>query len=385
MLAWVASMAAGGSKTALPHAFYIPLIAAAIRFGPRVALAAGVTAGLAAGPLLPLDVAAGTTQTPGNWVTRLVFFVVIGQITAYLSHYSGSAIATERANRRFRRDVEEAIAGRQLRLEYQPVIRVATGELVGAEALVRWDHPTRGPIRPSVFIPHAERAGCVDRVTNFVVAEACRQASEWRRKGLVAGSTFKLAVNISGSDLDGEHLVAHLRDQLGKHDLPGSCLVLEITETDLVSNLDRALDSLRELRTLDIDLAIDDFGVGESSLANLHRYPVDVVKIDRLFIARLDTDPDGKNMLRAVIDLSHAMGVSALAEGVETGAQARVLRELHVDLAQGFVFARPQRPEAIDAMLVAPDALRTWSEMCLTGNGPAELATPAFMTADPVV
>jgi EAL domain-containing protein (putative c-di-GMP-specific phosphodiesterase class I) len=375
-IAWVATITAGGSKTALPHAFYIPVIAAAIRFGFRGALVAAMGAGVVAGPLLPLDVAAGTAQAPGNWITRLAFFVVIGQVTAYLAHYSLAAIAVERANRRFCRDVDAAITAGHLRLEYQPVIHVATGEMVGAEALVRWDHPARGPIAPTVFIPHAERSGCVNRVTKFVIAEACRQAGEWRRKGLVADSTFKLAINISGSDLDDENLVVLLRDQLGQHELPGGCLVLEITETDLVANLDRALDSLGELRTLDIDLAIDDFGVGESSLANLHRYPVDVVKIDRLFIARVDNDHGGKNMLRAVIDLSHAMGVRALAEGVETSAQAGLLRELDVDLAQGYLFARPQRPEAIEAALVDPDALRAWNRTCLTGGAPAEAVVP---------
>ena len=361
-------MAAGGSKTAWPHAFYLPVVAAAIRFGPRAALATSLTAGLVAGPLLPLDVAAGTAQGPGNWVARLGFFVVIGQLTAYLSHYSLSAIAAERANRRLRRELDDALTAGQLRVEYQPIIDVATGDMVGAEALVRWDHPVRGPISPAVFIPHAERAGCISHVTHFVITEACRQVGQWRDRCLIPDVGFKLAVNISAGDLDDQHLAGHIRDQLDAANLPGEWFFIEITETDLVADLDRALDALDALRALGIHLAVDDFGVGESSLANLHRYPVDVVKIDRLFINRLDDGADGENMTRAVIDLAHAMGVRALAEGVETPTQAAMLRELHADLAQGYLFSRPQRPELIEAMLADPGTVRTSNRIHLRAD-----------------
>ena len=170
----------------------------------------------------------------------------------------------------------------------------------------------------------------------------------------------------------------------------GHWLFIEITETDLVADLDRALDALDALRTLGIHLAIDDFGVGESSLANLHRYPVDVVKIDRLFINRLDDGADGRNMTKAVIDLAHAMGVRALAEGVETPAQAAMLRDLHADLTQGYLFSRPQRAQVIEAILADPDTFRTTNQthlscgtdlLLIDAGGRADRSVPPQLTS----
>jgi hypothetical protein len=159
LVAWVLSYWAGGSKTALPHAFYVPVIVVATRFGARSALVVSIVAGVASGPLLPLDVAAGSSQGTANWVGRAVAFVIIGQLTAYLSRHSLPSLTAELAARRFRGELAQAIARRELRLEYQPIVELATGDLVGVEALVRWDHPQRGLIPPAEFIPRPSAAG----------------------------------------------------------------------------------------------------------------------------------------------------------------------------------------------------------------------------------
>lgn len=198
-LVWTCTYGAGGSKTVLPHAFYVPVVIAAIRFRARGALVTSVAAGLAAGPFMPLDVAARTAQPTLNWAGRLVFFVLVGQLVAYLSHHSVPSLTRELSLRRLRGELDAAITTGQLRLEYQPIVDLGEGSLVGVEALIRWDHPDRGAIAPDDFIPDAERAGCVDRVTRFLIAEACHQVDQWR-DALPPGVDFTLAVNVSALD-----------------------------------------------------------------------------------------------------------------------------------------------------------------------------------------
>ncbi|MDP3399594.1 MAG: EAL domain-containing protein, partial [Brevundimonas sp.] len=232
--AWVATYLAGGSSSAVPHAFYVPIIVAAVRFGSRGVLVTSLTAGLVVGPLMPLDVAAGIAQSPGNWGTRLVIFVVIGQFTAYLVRHSLPSLTSELGDRRTRGEMRDAIAQDQLRVEYQPIVDLASGDVVGAEALVRWEHPTRGLIGPDVFVCEAERIGCIGDITRFVLAETCTQVARWRTGVLSGCEQFKIAVNLSGADLSDEGLPLFVGDVLAESDLPTDWLHLEVTETALV-------------------------------------------------------------------------------------------------------------------------------------------------------
>lgn len=249
---------------------------AAVRFGSTVVLAVSLVAGVVVGPLMPLDVAQGTAQTSGNWIARLLIFVLIGQLTAYLVRHSLPSLATQLREGRIRREVRDAIAQGQMRVEYQPIVRLASGNIVGAEALVRWDHPTRGSIAPDEFICDAERAGCVGDITRFVLSEACTQVARWRSGVLSGCEWFNIAVNLSGADVTDDGLPAFVGDVLAESGLPNSRLHLEVTETALVANLDTAVDSLMALRMLGVRLALDDFGTGASSLAHLTRFPLDV-------------------------------------------------------------------------------------------------------------
>ena len=288
-LAWVASYLAGGSSTAVPHAFYIPIIVAAVRFGSPGVLLTSLAAGLVVGPLMPLDVDASVAQSPENWATRLVIFVLIGQFTAYLVRHSLPSLTTQFGDRRTRSEIRDAITHGQMRVEYQPIIDLASGDVVGAEALVRWDHPSRGLLGPDVFVCDAERTGCIDDITRFVLTEACTQVARWRTGVLSGCEQFKIAVNLSGADLSNDNLPVFVGDVLAESGLPNDWLHLEVTETALVADVDAATSSLMALRILGVRLALDDFGTGASSLAHLHHFPLDVVKIDRLFVSQADT------------------------------------------------------------------------------------------------
>lgn len=344
-VAWVATYLAGGSSTAAPHAFYVPIIVAAVRFGSPGVLVTSLAAGLVVGPLMPLDVDAGIAQSPENWGTRLLIFVLIGQFTAYLVRHSLPSLTTQLGDRRIRSEIRDAIAQGHLRVEYQPIIDLASGDVVGAEALVRWDHPSRGLLGPDVFVCDAERTGCIDDITRFVLTEACTQVARWCTGVLSGCEQFKLAVNLSGADLSNDNLPVFVGDVLAESGLPNDWLHLEVTETALVADVDAATNSLIALRILGVRLALDDFGTGASSLAHLHHFPLDVVKIDRLFVAQADTHEHSAILANAIISLAHTMGLTTVAEGIETLGQAQVLRDFGCEFAQGFLYSRPLRPE----------------------------------------
>lgn len=347
-LAWVASYLAGGSSTAVPHAFYVPIIVAAVRFGSSGVLLTSLAAGLVVGPLMPLDVDAGIAQSPENWATRLVIFVLIGQFTAYLVQHSLPSLTAQLGDRRTRSEIRDAIAQGQMRVEYQPIIDLASGDVVGVEALVRWDHPSRGLLGPDVFVCDAERTGCIDDITRFVLTEACTQVARWCTGVLSGCEQFKLAVNLSSADLSNDNLPVFVGDVLAQSGLPNDWLHLEVTETALVADVDAATNSLIALRILGVRLALDDFGTGASSLAHLHHFPLDVVKIDRLFVAQADTHEHSAILANAIISLAHTMGLTTVAEGIETPGQAQVLRDFGCEFAQGYLFSRPLRPENLE-------------------------------------
>ena len=356
VVAYLATYAAGGTKTALPHAFYVPVIVAAVRFHGRGAFVVAIAAGVTAGPLMPLDVATGSRQDTINWLTRLLTFVLIGQLTAYLSRHSLPPLSAEISARRFRQELRDAITNGRIRLEYQPIVRLSTGELAGVEVLARWDHPTRGPVSPAEFVPRAESAGCISELSRFVLDTASEQVAAWRETVLAGRDSFVVAVNISGAELlDHAILTRHVTEVLERTGVPNGWLHLEITETALVEDVDQAINGLMALRMLGVRLAIDDFGTGESSLSYLDQFPVDVLKIDRRFVHRLEHNNQNDALTKGVVALAHAMRFATVAEGVETTMQARAIRDYDCDLAQGYLFSRPLPPHEFHELLVDPD------------------------------
>jgi EAL domain-containing protein (putative c-di-GMP-specific phosphodiesterase class I) len=235
-----------------------------------------------------------------------------------------------------------------LEVHYQPEIDLTTGALVGAEALVRWHHPTDGLLEAGVFIELAEETGLIVDLGAWVLREACRQAGRWRRDHPDRDLTIR--VNLSGKQFAQVDLVQQVVQALEEGDVPASSLCLEITETALMADPAMGLRVLNDLRALGVELAIDDFGTGYSSLSYLKRFPVDVLKIDRSFVDGLGKDPDDTAIVTAIISLARSLGLKVVAEGVETPCQLAELRRLGCEHAQGFLFARPGVPEALWAM-----------------------------------
>jgi diguanylate cyclase (GGDEF)-like protein/PAS domain S-box-containing protein len=228
-------------------------------------------------------------------------------------------------------------------VHYQPEIDLGSSAIVGAEALLRWTSPSRGAVPPDRFIPLAEETGLIHLLGGFVLEEACRQAAHWRREGLLP-DPFMVWVNLSGKQLSAGGLSDLVRRVLKDADLPPSFLGLEVTETAIVvegTSGERARAELAELRELGVRIAIDDFGTGVSSLGQLRRFPVDMLKVDRSFIQGIEHDPRDAAIAANLVSLAHALGLVAVAEGIESDGQLRSMRELDCDLAQGYLFARP--------------------------------------------
>jgi diguanylate cyclase (GGDEF)-like protein/PAS domain S-box-containing protein len=236
--------------------------------------------------------------------------------------------------------VREGLEQGQFEVFYQPIVDTHSSRLIGAEALVRWNHPVRGLLTPDEFIPIAEATGLIVPLGRQVLEKATRQAQEWRQSRLV-DDTFYVSVNLSPHQLQEPDLVDDIARALDATGLPPNALVLEVTESAIIENLDLTLPRLHAIRCLGVRLAVDDFGTGYSSLSYLADLPVNFVKIDKSFIDRITPGANGATMTRAVIDLSRALGFTCIAEGVERKDQRAVLDELGCDNSQGYLFARP--------------------------------------------
>ena len=237
-------------------------------------------------------------------------------------------------------DLRRAVERGEFELHYQPKVDLMTGEVMGAEALVRWRHPERGLRPPADFVPAAEETGLIVPMGRWVLEEACRQAREWQLRH-ASGRPFEVNVNLSARQFRDPGLVGGVCDALAKTGLAPAGLVLEITESALMEDAPANLAALRRLKSLGVRLAIDDFGTGYSSLSYLNRLPVDHLKIDRSFVAVLGEDAGGGAIVSATVALARALGLLTVAEGVETEGQLARLRELACDLAQGFYLGRP--------------------------------------------
>ena len=237
-----------------------------------------------------------------------------------------------------------AIERNEFQLLYQPKIYIASGKMVGVEALIRWKHPKRGVIATGEFIGLAEESGLISPIGQWVIKDACRQVREWRRNGL---QSPRCAVNLSVRQFNVDGLVEDIVQALTSYQLQADALELEITESLLMANPERALNILLQLHRLGVHIAIDDFGTGYSSLAYLKRFPAQTLKIDRSFIKDLPDDQDDATITKALVAMAHSMGIEVVAEGVETEAQLSFLRDIGCDEVQGYYLGRPMPPDEI--------------------------------------
>jgi diguanylate cyclase len=247
--------------------------------------------------------------------------------------------AAVRERRMLEHDLRNAIARGQLSLVYQPHKSIATGEITGLEALLRWHHPERGEIPPIEFIPIAEETGSILAIGEWVLRTACREATTWTRP-------LTVAVNVSAVQIYNANFAHMIHEILFETELAPSRLELEITETALVRDLNRALATLRRIKMLGVHIAMDDFGTGYSSLSNLRAFPFDKIKIDGSFIKSVNSDEQSAAIVRSVLGLGRALGFPVLAEGVETRAELEFLMKEHCDEVQGFLLANPDKIES---------------------------------------
>ncbi len=233
---------------------------------------------------------------------------------------------------------------------YQPIVDTRNGHILGAEALVRWQHPRRGLVGPDEFIPVAETTGLIAPIDRWVLNDACRQTKIWKVNGL-ADDSFYISVNLSSQHLQDPSIAEHVSDALAVSGIAPDAVVLEVTETGLVDDVDSAGAALAGLKRLGVRIAVDDFGTGYSSLTHLIKFPIDILKIDKSFVDRVADGANGEVMVRAVVDLAHTLSLKAIAEGVEHPDQARALERLGCNVAQGYLFAPPVPAPDMTALL----------------------------------
>jgi diguanylate cyclase (GGDEF)-like protein/PAS domain S-box-containing protein len=257
--------------------------------------------------------------------------------------YDARLAAEVRAHLALAGELRGALGRDELRVVFQPLVALAGSTPVGYEALLRWNHPVRGELAPGAFLQIAEEDGLIVPIGSWVLQQACRQVAAWRAEG----RDLWVSVNVSARQLSDPELVAVVEDALEATGVPPGSICLEVTETTILGRPDIAAQVLAALRELGVRVALDDFGLGYSSLTHLKALPVDVLKVDRSFIAGLQDCPEDRAVVEAVLTLARRMGVTVIAEGVETLDQDAVLRELGCPMVQGFLYGRPSPPELV--------------------------------------
>jgi EAL domain-containing protein (putative c-di-GMP-specific phosphodiesterase class I) len=242
--------------------------------------------------------------------------------------------------------LRKAVQTGELRTYFQPKIRLSGGQLVGTEALVRWAHPEEGLLLPSRFISAAERTDLIVSIGNWVLDDVCRHLAEWRDAGF---PPLTVAVNVSARHVSEPGLAERLQELLTRYALPPNSLELELTESTLLETADDTLSTLEQLKQQGVNLAIDDFGMGYSSLSYLKHLPLASLKIDKSFVRDMTTDSDDRTIAATVVALGHSLGLKVVAEGVESEQQRDILIAQGCDFAQGYLFSRPLSSEAFTA------------------------------------
>ncbi|WP_310448334.1 EAL domain-containing protein [Thiobacillus sp.] len=258
-------------------------------------------------------------------------------------------------------NLRHALERNEFRVYYQPRVDVASGRIIGAEALIRWDCPVKGLIPPDSFISIAEETGLIIPIGQWILQEACRQNRAWQRAGL---PSISISVNLSPIQFRHTGLVQSVADALQQAELHPSWLELELTESFVMHDAERINVAMQSLKALGVDIAVDDFGTGYSSLSYLKRFPVDRLKVDKSFVRDIDSDPDDAAIVRAIITMGHALGLKVVAEGVETRAHLDFLRQHGCDELQGYFFSRPVPAAEMEVLLSG------------TATGPSQCTSP---------
>ncbi|MBA7714205.1 Cyclic di-GMP phosphodiesterase PdeR [subsurface metagenome] len=246
-------------------------------------------------------------------------------------------------------DLRRAVVGEQFKLYFQPTISLESGEIVGFEALIRWQHPEKGLINPADFIPLAEETGIIVPMGNWVLIAACRQIRRWKES--FPSIPLFVSVNISSRQFSQTDLIDRIQGTLQETGMDSSALKLEITETVLMENKEAAREVLNKIKSLGIDIYMDDFGTGYSSLSHLHRFPVDLLKIDQSFVSNMHRNRQNLEIVRTILALTQNLKIEATAEGVETAEQMEQLKADGCTYAQGYYFAKPLDPESAVELL----------------------------------
>jgi diguanylate cyclase len=267
-------------------------------------------------------------------------------------------------------DLHNAVTQNEFELYYQPKVDTKTGEVRSAEALIRWMHPTRGVVPPADFIPLAEECGLIGVIGAWVIREACRQARAWQLGGV---PSLRVSVNLSASQFRDSGLVESIRRALDDAGLQARYLEVELTESAVMSDAEQSIAILEQLSAMGVLVSVDDFGTGYSSMSYLRRFPIDKLKIDRVFIDEIVSRPEDASIVRAIVSLAHSLRLKVVAEGVETPAQLDFLKTAGCDEYQGYHFSRPlpaaeferliRESQSPDAVLTEEDAVRTHSKL----------------------
>ncbi|GAC1643283.1 MAG: hypothetical protein NVS4B8_13140 [Herpetosiphon sp.] len=259
-----------------------------------------------------------------------------------------NARATERLH--LETELRHAVKRGEFRVFYQPIVQLATGKVVGLEALVRWFNADRGMVSPADFIPVAEETGLILPIGQWVLMEACRQVQDWHEQA-ADGMPYQINVNLSARQFQQANLIDQVSTVLQETGLPARCLKLEITETVVMEDIEVTGTKLAALKDLGVQVAIDDFGTGYSSLNYLKRFPVNILKLDRAFVAGIVEDAGDAAIAQAIVTLAHTLGLEVTAEGIETNEVLVRLRELGCEYGQGYLFARPLPADAVEAYM----------------------------------
>jgi EAL domain-containing protein (putative c-di-GMP-specific phosphodiesterase class I) len=267
--------------------------------------------------------------------------------------YDEALDAELRDHRSLERDLAHALERGQFELQYQPQIDIASRRMVGVEALLRWNHPERGRVSPDQFIPLAEDSGLIVPIGAWVLEQACAQAVRWHEAG---APLLRVSVNMSPVQFRQPDLAELVGSTLERSGLTAESLELEITERVLMQDTEANLETLRRIKSRGVRISVDDFGVGNSSLSYLRRFPFDEIKVDRSFVGALEHDPSAAAIVRATLSLGRNLGLVSVAEGVESASQLSLLDAEGCCVAQGFYFSPPVHPREIDAMIHAAAA-----------------------------
>lgn len=337
VVVWGAAYASGGSRTVLPHLFYFPIILSSVRFGWLGAVTSAGIAGVLAGPALPADVENQVAQPVWGWVLRLAMFLGVATLVAWLSRHRSESMTVAVQDARLSGKLRQALRDGEIAVYYQPILDMESGRIVGVEALARWNHPTEGLLSPDYFIPPAERTGMIAQLDRYVLREAIREVSAWSSSTCPLG----VSVNVSATRFAERSLVGDVGAALSDSRMAPQQLQLEMTETAIIQDVAASATQIAALRGMGVTVAIDDFGVGQTSFSYLHEFTIDTVKIDRSFVAKTTSDPKAARLVAGMIRLFEAIDTKVVGEGISNAEEYVQMRSLGCKLGQGFYIGRP--------------------------------------------